>query len=69
MTAMAEWCQGLSQVEAGRLSAGEATAWLGSSEGLGSSGAMLAELFAMRPPSRPRPTRPRASTCDPAPGP
>jgi hypothetical protein len=38
----------LSQVEAGRLSAEEATAWLGASEGVGASGATLAELYALR---------------------
>ncbi|MFB9247684.1 DUF5925 domain-containing protein [Sphaerisporangium melleum] len=38
----------LSQVEAGRLSAEEATAWLGTSEGVSPAGATLAELFALR---------------------
>ncbi|MFC4585818.1 DUF5925 domain-containing protein [Sphaerisporangium corydalis] len=38
----------LAQVEAGRLSAEESAAWLGTSEGVGPSGASLAELYALR---------------------
>ena len=38
----------LAQIEADRMPAVEAAAWLGSSAGIGPSGATLAELFAMR---------------------
>jgi uncharacterized protein DUF5925/ATPase family protein associated with various cellular activities (AAA) len=43
----------LASIEVGRLSYPEATAWLGSSEGVGSPGATLAELYALRTGAHP----------------
>jgi hypothetical protein len=43
----------LASIEVGRLSYGEAVAWLGTPEGVGPHGATLAELYALRTGVRP----------------